>query len=82
MMLAFFMNAAIDQQCERYIREQGLEDEIRTRIDTLYEQGTLPRPTYQGDLPTGNDGLGLALLGVSGDESWNAKPTSGSKPIP
>ncbi len=68
MILAFFMNAAIDQQCERYVREQGLEREIDDKIDRLYAARDAGRPRYQGELPEGNDGLGLLLLGVSGDE--------------
>lgn len=63
---AFFMNAAIDQQCELYIREKGLEKEVQTKIDAIYKDGA--RPTYQGQLPEGNNGLGLLLLGVTGDE--------------
>ncbi|TGE24502.1 methylmalonyl-CoA mutase [Hymenobacter aquaticus] len=63
---AFFMNAAIDQQCELYIRENGLEDEVNQKIDALYQGQT--RPRYQGELPAGNDGLGLMLLGVTGDQ--------------
>jgi methylmalonyl-CoA mutase len=67
MLLAFFMNAAIDQQCEKYIREQGLEAEIQQKITDYYEERGAVRPRYQGDLPTGNDGLGLMLLGTTGD---------------
>ncbi|GAA3941954.1 methylmalonyl-CoA mutase family protein [Hymenobacter algoricola] len=63
---AFFMNAAIDQQCELYIKEHGLEDEVNQKIDALYQGQT--RPRYQGELPAGNDGLGLLLLGVTGDQ--------------
>ncbi|MBT9392427.1 methylmalonyl-CoA mutase family protein [Hymenobacter sp. NST-14] len=65
---AFFMNAAIDQQCELYIKEQGLEDEVNRKIDELYAGYGQPRPRYQGPLPEGNDGLGLLLLGVTGDQ--------------
>jgi methylmalonyl-CoA mutase len=65
---AFFMNAAIDQQCEKYIRQQGLEGEVEARLKARYDERGLPRPRYQGELPPGNDGLGLLLLGVSGDE--------------
>ncbi|MGD1840377.1 MAG: methylmalonyl-CoA mutase family protein [Thermonemataceae bacterium] len=68
MLLAFFMNAAIDQQCELYIKEKGLEAEVNTKIDTIYQEKGLPRPTYNGDIPEGNDGLGLMLLGVTGDQ--------------
>ncbi|MDC8006210.1 methylmalonyl-CoA mutase family protein [Aureisphaera galaxeae] len=66
MLLGFFMNAAIDQNCEKYIKEQGLEAEIEAKIAKLYKGKT--RPQYQGDLPEGNDGLGLMLLGVTGDQ--------------
>ncbi len=68
MLLAFFLNAAIDQQCETYIRANGMTDEVELKIDALYAKRGAPRPHYQGDLPEGNDGLGTMLLGVSGDE--------------
>jgi len=68
MVLAFFLNAAIDQQCELYIQREGLEDEVEKKIAAHYADLGVERPTYQGDLPDGNDGLGLRLLGVSGDE--------------
>ncbi len=68
MLLGFFMNAAIDQQCERYIQEQGLEAEVEKKIETIYKAKGVERPRYQGDLPEGNDGLGLMLLGVTGDQ--------------
>ncbi|WP_026977737.1 methylmalonyl-CoA mutase family protein [Flavobacterium tegetincola] len=67
MLLGFFMNAAIDQQCELYIKENGLEKEVETKINAIYKKKGLPRPTYNGTLPVGNDGLGLMLLGVTGD---------------
>ncbi len=66
MLLGFFMNAAIDQQCEIYIKENGLEKEVQAKIDKLYKDKE--RPSYNGDLPEGNDGLGLMLLGVTGDQ--------------
>ena len=65
MMLAFFMNTAIDQQVEKYLRETGEWDAAAKRIDKYFENRE--RPCYEGDLPPGNDGLGLGLLGVSGD---------------
>lgn len=64
---AFFMNAAIDQQCELYIRKQGLEKEVDAKIEAIYQAKGTQRPTYNGPLPEGNDGLGLLLLGVTGD---------------
>ncbi len=63
---AFFMNAAIDQQCELYIKANGLEKEVEQKINTLYQNTA--KPTYQGELPKGNDGLGLLLLGITGDQ--------------
>jgi methylmalonyl-CoA mutase len=66
MLLGFFMNAAIDQQCEIYIKENGLEKEVEAKIAEIYKGKT--RPSYNGDLPEGNDGLGLMLLGVTGDQ--------------
>jgi len=68
MLLGFFMNAAIDQECEKYIIENGLEDSVTSKIDKIYKYKEVERPSYQGDLPKGNNGLGLMLLGVTGDE--------------
>lgn len=68
MLLGFFMNAAIDQNCEKYIKENGLEKEVEAKIDAIYKAKGTTRPAYQGDLPEGNDGLGLFLLGVTGDQ--------------
>ena len=65
---AFFMNAAIDQQCEIYIRENGLADKVKRKIEAIYKDKGVAKPTYQGELPEGNDGLGLLLLGVTGDQ--------------
>jgi isobutyryl-CoA mutase len=64
----FFMNAAIDQQCELYIKQQGLEEEVNQRIEDIYSQKGLKRPVYQGRLPEDHNGLGLMLLGVTGDQ--------------
>jgi methylmalonyl-CoA mutase len=68
MLLGFFMNAAIDQNCEKYIKENDLEAEVEEKIKAIYENNGLERPRYNGDLPEGNDGLGLMLLGVTGDQ--------------
>ncbi|WP_118951276.1 methylmalonyl-CoA mutase family protein [Taibaiella helva] len=78
---AFFMNAAIDQQCELYIKANGLEEEVNAKIDAIYKEKGVPRPYYSanvgagkpaegqaGTLPEGNNGLGLMLLGVTGDQ--------------
>jgi isobutyryl-CoA mutase len=68
MLLGYFMNAAIDQQCELYIKANGLEKEVNEKIVALYKGRESERPAYQGPLPKGNDGLGLMLLGVTGDQ--------------
>jgi len=65
MILAFFMNAAIDQACEKYITEQNLWEKIQPKIDAIVGDES---PTYVGELPPGNGGLGLRLLGVTGDQ--------------
>ena len=65
--LAFFLNAAIDQGVERHLRETGRLEAVRAQLAAR----DLPR--YAGPLPEGHDGLGLALLGVSGDEVVDAE---------
>lgn len=65
---AFFMNAAIDQQCEMYIKENGLEHLVEARLKEKYENKGKKRPTYLGELPEGNNGLGLMMLGMTADE--------------
>jgi len=76
---AFFMNAAIDQQCEKYIRENNLEHLVEAKLKEKYDDQGLPRPIYGHSegvtsshpltgLPEGNSGLGLLLLGITGDE--------------
>ncbi len=69
MLLGFFMNAAIDQQCEKYILENNLAAEVETKIQEIYKGREHLRPKYNAaDLPAGNNGLGLLLLGVTGDQ--------------
>ncbi len=64
---AFFMNAAIDQQCELYIKANGLEAEVNKKIDDIFKARGTTRPTYNETMPESNDGLGLMLLGITGD---------------
>ncbi len=68
MLLGFFMNTAIDQNCEKYIKEHGLEKEVQTKITKIYKERGVEKPKYHGSLPEGNNGLGLLLLGVTGDQ--------------
>jgi methylmalonyl-CoA mutase len=79
MLLGFFMNAAIDQQCELYIQEKGIEKEIEAKIVAIYKEKGVERPSYQGPLPQGNNGLGLMLLGVTGDQVLDATVYAGIK---
>ncbi|MBK9984644.1 MAG: methylmalonyl-CoA mutase family protein [Saprospiraceae bacterium] len=67
-MCAFFMNAAIDQQCELYIKANKLEQKVEDVLRKKYDDRKLPRPKYDYDLPEGHHGLGLMLLGMTGDE--------------
>ena len=72
MILAMFMNTAIDQQVEKYLRSDTARwDAAQARVAELYRDR--PRSQYLGALPEGNDGLGLGLLGVSGDEVVDAE---------
>lgn len=70
-LLAFFMNAAIDQQCEKWIRENGGWEKVDKKIQEKYKHAVRPvyyNPSAPERLPEGNDGLGLKLLGLSGDD--------------
>ncbi|MEO8855043.1 MAG: methylmalonyl-CoA mutase family protein, partial [Ginsengibacter sp.] len=86
MLLAFFLNAAIDQQCEKYIIENNLRSRINETIESKYDLSSLPKyigvndePVYPekgemiGHLPKGNNGLGLRLLGLSGEDVLDKK---------
>jgi len=68
MVLGFFLNAAIDQQCEIYIKENNLQDDLEKALIAKYDDRGLPRPVYNGEMPEGNDRLGLMLLGITGDK--------------
>ena len=67
-LLAFFMNTAIDQECEKYIFKNKLEKKIEKDIEDFYKKKGTKRPKYQGEIPEGNNGLGLFLLGTTGDK--------------
>jgi methylmalonyl-CoA mutase len=71
MILAMFMNTAIDQQVERYLRESGRWAEAEAKIGKMF--AGRERPRYRGELPAGHDGSGLGLLGVSGDQVVEAE---------
>jgi isobutyryl-CoA mutase len=62
--LAMFLQTAIDQQCEKYIRAEGLMQQIEGRIKNLNSNP----PQYHGTLPEHHNGLGLLLLGITADQ--------------
>ena len=68
MILGFFLNAAIDQTCEKFIRTEGLEKNVEALLKKKWDDQGLQRPIYLGELPDGHNGLGLLLLGCTGDE--------------
>jgi isobutyryl-CoA mutase len=70
MILAMFMNTAIDQQVEKHVRASGGWEAAERRITQLLGDGE--RPVYRGQLPEGHDGSGLGLLGVSGEQLVDA----------
>jgi methylmalonyl-CoA mutase len=70
MILAMFMNTAVDQQVEKWLRANGRWEEAESKIAGLY--AGRERPRYRGELPPGHDGSGLGLLGVSGDQVVDA----------
>lgn len=70
-LLAFFMNAAIDQECEKYIEQNNLWNEVEKFAQQKYQKANRPsyyNPSSPERLPEGNNGLGLKLLGLSGNE--------------
>ena len=72
MILAMFMNTAIDQQVEKYLRaDDGRWLAAQKKIASLFEGST--QPHYDGELPPTNNGLGLALLGLTGDQLVDAE---------
>ncbi|MDH5829275.1 methylmalonyl-CoA mutase family protein [Luteimonas sp. M1R5S18] len=69
--LALFMNTAIDQQVEKYLKADDARwQDAQRKIDAFFEGRE--RPRYHGDLPKGSDGLGLAFLGMTGDQLVDA----------
>ena len=79
MILAFFMNAVIDQQVEIYLKENDLWAEAELKIQNFFKGKK--RPTYKGKLPDGHNQLGLALLGITGDRLVDGKIYSKIKEV-
>jgi len=67
-LLGFFLNTAIDQNCEKYVRSIGRVEEVQTQIREIFQKRGQNPPIYSGALPSSHNGLGLLLLGVTGDE--------------
>jgi methylmalonyl-CoA mutase len=66
---AYFMNAAIDQQCELYIQQNGLTEEVNKKVAAIHaSRKGVSAPKYNYPIPEGNNGLGLMLLGITGDQ--------------
>ena len=72
MMLAFFLNTAIDQAAERHIRREGRLEEVDRRIEEIFDEAGEERPRYHGPLPEGHDGTGLLFLGLSSADILDA----------
>ena len=69
--LAMFMNTAIDQNVEKHLKEDPARwTAAEKKIASLFPNG---RPQYSGELPKGNEGLGLGLLGITGDQLVDAE---------
>ena len=79
MLLAFFMIAAIDQNVEKYINQveaevkAEFENKVEAKLKAKFDDKGLKRPVYNGNLPESNNGLGLKLLGLTGDEIVDAE---------
>ena len=71
--LAFFMNAAVDQQIEKHLRENGLLEEARKTLRKRFKKQGLPAPEYRMKRPDNHDGFGLDLLGMSGKHFVDAE---------
>jgi isobutyryl-CoA mutase len=70
MILAMFMNAAIDQEVEHYLQTQDILEQKLSEIGPTSDH---PAPRYAGDLPESHDGFGLRLLGINGDQLVDAE---------
>ncbi|TVR14072.1 MAG: methylmalonyl-CoA mutase, partial [Balneolaceae bacterium] len=73
MILAMFMNTAIDQEVERYLKMKGEWEGVVQKISSFFEEKGLPQPGYENGLPAGSSGFGLGLLGISGDQLVEAE---------
>ena len=95
MLLAFFMNAAIDQQCEKYIIENNLREEVNKLIESKYDIEKLPKyigtdgqPLHHSKLPKQisatppSGGWGASLPGESNGLGLRLLGLSGKDVLP
>ncbi len=68
MILAMFMNTAIDQEVERYLKSEGKWEEALEKVQDHFKNLGVPVPVYSNEIPKGNNEFGLGLLGVTGDK--------------
>jgi isobutyryl-CoA mutase len=68
MLLAYFFHVAIDQQCEKYIKQNGLTQSVEKKIHSMFNDKGFTQPTYRAALPDSHNKLGLLLLGLSGKD--------------
>ncbi|MBO6524142.1 MAG: methylmalonyl-CoA mutase family protein [Balneolaceae bacterium] len=73
MILAMFMNTVIDQEVERYLKAEGKWEEAQKKIEAYFKERGVPVPQYSNEIPKGNDGFGLGLLGITGDQLVDAE---------
>lgn len=72
MILAMFMNTVIDQEVERYLKTEGKWAEAQKNIKAYFKERGVPVPEYSSEIPRGNNGFGLGLLGITGDQLVDA----------
>jgi methylmalonyl-CoA mutase len=69
MILAMFMNTAIDQQAEAFLKTEGRWEDAEKAISQRLGEGRPIYVPFQSDgLPAGHDGTGLGLLGTNAGE--------------
>jgi len=66
--LAMYLNTAIDQECEKYLKENNELDKIKLLIQEKFKKAGVKPPAYYESLPESNNQLGLALLGIQSSE--------------
>ncbi|MFW6347658.1 MAG: methylmalonyl-CoA mutase family protein, partial [Cyclonatronaceae bacterium] len=68
MILAMFMNTAVDQQVEAWLREQGRWEEAQRKIKAYFDEKGVEPPKYHLSTPENSDEFGLGMLGITGDQ--------------